>query len=406
MKKTLIYRLAAALALVVVGLTAAALAQYRLGAGDKIEVSVYGAPDLQRRGAISADGTFPIPLVGNVTLKGLTLDEAKERLQGLLKDKGIVKLPDVSIDVSEYRPFFMSGDLSRPGSYPYQPGLTVRQAVALAGGYDLVRFHFGQNPFVQAAELRSDYDTLRNDLMREQLRLRRVMAELDGKPTANFGSFSDVPTDPAVFDEAVAIERRRLAENLDSAKRERASLGRSLDLARERLVTLKEQATEEVAGTKQQDDQVDKVRQLYDKGLVAAQRLLDEQRSALLNRSRLASITSEAAAAKRAVEEAERQTQRFEENRTASLLKEKAEALSTLDRLQSRITSTAEKFAIIGSARSAVVTAAGTVPEVTIFRRTGEKAVRIQTDEDATLLPGDVVEITLKAGKLLGMAVQ
>lgn len=406
MKNTVITRLSAALALAIISTPVAAQAQYRLGAGDKIEVSVYGAPDLLRRGAISADGTFPIPLVGNVPLKGLTLDEAKDRLQGLLKDKGIVKSPDVSIDVAEYRPFFMSGDLSRPGSYPYQPGLTVRQAVALAGGYDLVRFHFGQNPFVQAAELRSDYDTLRNDLMREQLRLRRVMAELDNKSNVDFGSFADVPTDPAIFDEAVSVERRRLTENLDSAKRERASLARSLDLARERLVTLKEQATEEIAGTKQQDEQVDKVRQLYDKGLVAAQRLLDEQRSALLNRSRLASITSEAAAAKRAVEEAERQTQRFEENRTASLLKEKAEALSNLDRLQSRITSTAEKFAVIGSARSAVVKAAGTVPDVTIFRRNGEKPIKLQTDEDALLQPGDVVEIALKAGKLLGMANQ
>lgn len=387
-------------------LASPASAQYRLGPGDRVEVTVYGAPDLQRRMAISADGTVAIPLIGNVVVNGMTLNEAKERLQVLLAERGIVKTPDVSIDVTEYRPFYMSGDLSKPGSYPYQPGMTVRQAVALAGGYDLVRFHFGQNPFVQAAELRADYDTLRNELMRERLRLARVIAEMDDSPVADFGKFKDIPTDPKVFDEAAVIEKRRLADNLENALRERSSLTRSAALAKERLATLADQVSEEFAGTKQQEDQVEKVRQLYDKGLVAAQRLLDEQRSALLSRSRLASTASEAAAAKRASEEASRQVERYDETRKANLLREKSDVISNLDKLQSRITSTAEKFAIIGSARSAVVSAGGTVPEVTIFRRRGGAVQTLRTDEDAALEPGDVVEVTLKAGKLLGMAVQ
>lgn len=134
-------------------------AQYRLGPGDQIELTVYGAPDLLRRTAVSADGTISVPLVGYVPVEGLSLAQAKERVQKLLSDKGIVKSPDVSVDVTQYRPFFMSGDVAKPGAYVYQPGLTVRQALALSGGYDLVRFHYGQNPFVQAAELRADYDT-------------------------------------------------------------------------------------------------------------------------------------------------------------------------------------------------------------------------------------------------------
>lgn len=110
------------------------MTQYQLGAGDVISISVYGEPELSIKTRLPDVGTINYPFLGEIKLVGLTLDQVERKIyDGLLGDYLIS--PSISVNIVEYRPFFIDGAVKKPGGYPYQPGLTVNKAAALAGGY-------------------------------------------------------------------------------------------------------------------------------------------------------------------------------------------------------------------------------------------------------------------------------
>ncbi|PAJ76364.1 hypothetical protein CJF42_00230 [Pseudoalteromonas sp. NBT06-2] len=106
---------------------------YEFGPGDSLSISVYQENDLAYSGQISQQGIVDFPLLGSVNLSGLTQKEAKSHLEKRLKD-GYLVSPSVSIQVSSYRPFFIYGEVRNPGSYKYQPDITLEQVIALSGG--------------------------------------------------------------------------------------------------------------------------------------------------------------------------------------------------------------------------------------------------------------------------------
>jgi len=108
--------------------------QYKLGAGDKLRVITFGHEDLSAEFLVSDSGVIAFPLVGQVKAAGLTLDQFQQNLAGQLKSGGYVVNPNVSAEVIEYRPFYILGEVQKPGSYPYQAGLTAVSAIATAGG--------------------------------------------------------------------------------------------------------------------------------------------------------------------------------------------------------------------------------------------------------------------------------
>lgn len=107
--------------------------EYQLGAGDEIEIIVFQEKELNTKAKISQAGKVHLPLVGEVTLEGLTLNQAKSQVEALYLDGYLVN-PNVTIVVRQYRPFFIHGEVQNPGSYKYQAELTIEQAIALAGG--------------------------------------------------------------------------------------------------------------------------------------------------------------------------------------------------------------------------------------------------------------------------------
>lgn len=109
------------------------LSAYRLGIGDRVRVSVFGEPDLSVDGDIDATGHLSYPLLGRVPATRKTADElARDIAKGLAA--GYLVNPDVRVAVVQYRPIYLTGQVNRPGAYPYSVGLTVEKALALAGG--------------------------------------------------------------------------------------------------------------------------------------------------------------------------------------------------------------------------------------------------------------------------------
>ena len=114
-------------------LVAVSTGSYQLGEGDQIAIQVFDEPDLTMDARVGASGAINYSYLGDVTVTGKTTVQLEQFITGLLKDGYLVN-PSVNVTVKEYRPFYISGEVRQPGSYPYQPGLTLSKAIALAGG--------------------------------------------------------------------------------------------------------------------------------------------------------------------------------------------------------------------------------------------------------------------------------
>ena len=107
---------------------------YKLGAGDLLRVVVFGHEDLSGEFEVKGSGHVSLPLIREVKAAGLTLRQFEQAVIDALKPDFLIN-PRVSVDVLNYRPFYIIGEVKRPGSYPYVNGMTVVNAIALAGGY-------------------------------------------------------------------------------------------------------------------------------------------------------------------------------------------------------------------------------------------------------------------------------
>ena len=108
--------------------------QYQLGTGDMVRIQVYDEKDLYLEARVSDTGTISYPFLGELKAKGLSLAELEALITSRLKGDYLIN-PKVSIDMVEYRQFYIHGEIEDAGGFPYQPGLTVRKAISLAGGF-------------------------------------------------------------------------------------------------------------------------------------------------------------------------------------------------------------------------------------------------------------------------------
>ena len=118
---------------------AAALAQatdsgYRLGPGDRIIIKVFGEEDLSMDFRLNDTGRLNYPFLGELVVQGLTVAELEQRITRGLRGS-YLRDPAVTVSIAEYRPFFLYGEVQKPGGIPYQPKLTVERAIALGGGF-------------------------------------------------------------------------------------------------------------------------------------------------------------------------------------------------------------------------------------------------------------------------------
>jgi polysaccharide export outer membrane protein len=108
---------------------------YKLGSGDKIKLVVYGEDDLGGEYLVDGSGQVQLPLLGQVPAAGMTIHQFVASVTNLFISEGYLKRPRVSVEVENYRPFYIIGEVKTPGQYPYISGMNALNAIALAGGY-------------------------------------------------------------------------------------------------------------------------------------------------------------------------------------------------------------------------------------------------------------------------------
>jgi polysaccharide biosynthesis/export protein len=399
-------------------------AEYRLAPGDVLEIGALGVHALQHRAMIGLDGQASFPLVGAVSAAGLTLPELRKQIKGSLASKAfrlrdteagarsaqgndvITVSPDeVTVDVAEYRPVYLNGDVAKPGQQAFRPGMTVRQAIALAGGYDTMRFH-SQDPFLQSSDFRADYNDLWTDFAKVQAQIARYRAELDGKNVLDPPSFDRLPLAPSVTKRILDIESQRFAVDAADFAKEKRYLSQAVSQEDGRISFLEEQEqTEQKDAAADRADYQD-VMTNFRKGLLPTTRVSEVRRLVLSSASQALQTTTTMNDVKLRRADFARSLESLDDKRRQSLLEKLQEATVRLADIRSRLQSVSEKLLYAGVAQSQLVRSSGGDPEINIFRTDNETATTMVVNEQAGLMPGDVVNVSLRLDNLAGVGSQ
>lgn len=113
---------------------AGSVSSYTLNTGDHVQVTVFEEPDLSISAILDDTGAISYPLLGEIVVRGLTPRQLEARVAEGLRGRFLIN-PQVNVAIIEYRPFFVRGEVSKPGGFPFKPGLTVEKAVSMAGGF-------------------------------------------------------------------------------------------------------------------------------------------------------------------------------------------------------------------------------------------------------------------------------
>lgn len=385
--------------------THASAEEYRLGVMDKLRIRVAewqtaeGAirdwSAVSGDYAIGADGALSLPFIGQLPADGRTSAELAEdigkKMQVLF---GLKDLPSASVEIAEYRPVYLSGEVQTPGAYPFAPGLTVLKAVSLSGG--LKRGDPGQR-FARDF-LRSEGEAAVQVAERNRLLIRRarITAEMSGAKEIV------TPKELGNSDEARAI--------LESEKALMTSREKRLRLQLTALADLKSLLTNEIdALGKKSETQtrqlelvqgdLSKVDSLAEKGLaISSRRLALEQRTADLQAA-LLDIDTASLKAKQDINKATQDETNLQNDWDATLAQELQNTEQELDTLTLKLGTSRDLMseALMQSADAASLKGGMRAENIgySILRTVQGKAEQIRATETTPVLPGDVVKVEL-----------
>lgn len=383
---------------------------YRLDVGDVLEFSVAGIPDLRQRLTVDLNGHVQIPLAGEVKAAGFLLTE----LQNLIRDALTVnfyhqRLPDgrnvqlvisreeVALRMLEYRPVYLLGDVARAGEQPYRPGMTVLQAIAMSGGYDVQRFRMS-NPFLEFADLRGEIDVLRMEAARGEVVVQRIEAELSNATTFN-PKPGEIRVVPELLRDITRTEIQRFETHQSDHRNELVFLRRLIEQTEAKLRTLLDQQRKEEEGARSDVDEAERLRELVQKGLANTARGVETRRMSLLSSTRVLQTSVEVDQTRKEREELIRKPEQLIARRRSELLQELQNASARLATTKARLAAASEKAFYTGVLRSQLVRGKEGKPGITVVRQLPSGRTQMKSSEEAQLLPGDVVEITLSLGQ-------
>jgi polysaccharide export outer membrane protein len=383
-------------------------AAYKLDVGDVLEISVARVPELQHRVPVQLDGTISFPALGTITAAGLSPLEVQAKIQATLatrvfrvrmpdgrEDAIIIEPNDVIATVVEYRPIYVNGDVSKPGEHPYRPQMTVRQAVALSGGFDVLHATIN-NPYLEVADLRSEYDSLWAEVAKAEMQVARLRAELGGNQNLDQSAVADSPLARSTIAEIVRLESEELKVRLADYEREKAYLQRSVDQTAAEIGVLSEQESKEEQGTEADADELKRASDLYSRGTLTSTRVTDARRAVLLSSTRKLQITAQLMQVRKQQDDFARQLQRLDDQRKIKLLQELQDANVKLAQTRAKLEGVREKLEYSAQVRSQLTRAASGSPQITVMRKSEKGWGRTSANEDFELQPGDVVEIALR----------
>lgn len=229
--------------------TESAEKEFLLAAGDIVKLDILDDDKEPVDLPIATDGSIQAPFLGAVPVAGLTVSKALEELSRRYVDQHIFVVPKLGFSVAAYRPVFVVGDVRQPGSFPFQPQLTVEKAIGLAGGQ--IAADPAEDPVLARARLRGDLETTEASIAREALAFARLTAELAGRteilPEDIPATARDYVNGP-LADSIRGVELRIAKANADGFSAQKTVLEEQIAEAEKGMVLLN-QLLENVSGT-------------------------------------------------------------------------------------------------------------------------------------------------------------
>lgn len=393
-------------------------AEYRLNFGDVLEFSVRGFPDLRQKAMVELDGEVSVPLAGRVRVIGMPLSGAQDTIKKLAAQRPLhqrfpdgresyvaLAVDDVLVTIAEYRPIYVLGDVGKPGELPYRPGMTARQAIALGGGFDIMRYRL-VNPFLESADLKGQHEVLWTDAAKTRVQLKRIEVELEGKTDIDPDVVADIPLERSYLDEIVKTEaetlRRRLADHVKETEHIRGLI--ELNVAK--VDTLKKQLMTEIQGSEVDQQELEQMKDAQRRGNLPLMRLMEIRRVQLTNATRVLQTRVQFDQAERDLAEARRSLERMINARRTSLLAERQDQSATYNGLLAKISANSEKLVHTSVLKSRLVRGRGGKVGITIHRSLLDMKRTIVGSEDTPLFPGDTVEISLESERDVDEAIK
>src|SRR5215813_4217355 len=385
-----------------------AKAEYRVDVGDVLEISVAGVPELRQRVVVQLDGSISYPLLGTFIVAGLPPTEVRNKIRTTLPGKVfrqrapdgrenvfVIEPDQISASVVEYRPIYVNGDVSRPGQQVYRPLMTVHQAVALSGGYEIMRFRMN-NPFLESADLRGEYESLWTEFAKEQAHIWRMRTELGEEDNLDQKVLRDTPVPTPTISQITRLEADQLKTRQDDYQREKEFLRHGVKQADEQIGILSEQLEKEEGGLQADTQDLQRITELFERRAVAMPRMTDARRALLLSSTRKLQTISQLLYTKRQRDEFARRLEKLDDERRINLLRELQDAGVKLNQIRARLQAIGEKLEYTSLVRSQLKRGAGGKPEITIVRKGENGRERFIAEEESELQPGDVVEVALR----------
>lgn len=381
--------------------------EYRLQTGDVIGFAVIGYPEMQKRAVIDQSGVIVLPVLGPLNVLGKTMEDVRKEVVEILKPKSLPQrsadgtetwtgfYPDqIVVDIEEYRPVYIDGDIASPGTQAFRPGMTVRQAVAAGGGYQLGRGEL-QNPEMTAADLGGRLHILRIKYQESEIKAARIEAQLSG---ARAIELPDAERDPSLEprrDEALQQEGKHLEAVYADQEKERASIKLAATKAAERMGYLKEQQKADQAGAAADAAELDRLKKLFEKGLVQITSVNAAQRAVLLSATRALQTNAEIARLERDQGDLQRSLDKLIDQGRIDLLANLQTERAAMTQMRAEMNSLTKQIAYVMQMRSDLV-GEGDRITIGVTRSTDGQAATTEATEDTLLAPGDTITITLE----------
>lgn len=382
-------------------------AEYKLGPMDKLSIRVVewqtaeGTfrewPTITGDYTVGPSGSLSLPFAGELQAAGRTTSEiATEIAKNLQQKFGLIDRPEASVEIAEFRPIFVSGDVETPGKYPYDPELTVLKAVSLAGG--MRRAESGQRFERDFLNARGNYDVLvaeRNRLLAKRARLQAEVANAEAIEMPK--ELADVPDAQKLIDDETAImQSRRQALTLQLN-----ALDELKTLYQNEITSLEKKM---VVQNRQKDlmsKELASIGGLADKGLVVNSRVMTLETSVADMQSKLLDLETNSLRAKQEINKATRDATDLDNSRQAELANEMQATQAALDETDLKLSMYKNLMteALVNAPEAGALAARDgerPVMEYSIVRNSGTgEAKEFSAQENTPLMPGDLLKVTI-----------
>jgi polysaccharide export outer membrane protein len=339
---------------------------------------------------VSEAGEISLPVIGTFAVgnldRGKLAVEIAQRLQAKI---GLVEAPEAIVEVLEYPPVYVVGDVAAPGEYKFRPGLTVLQSLAMSGGYfRQVDKQTSEAVISQTGELR----TIRDSLLRSDARISRLKAELSGATEISFSG--SLATDVSLG--AVAREQETVifAARLKALERQSKSLSELRDLYNQEIDVLAVKMKDAEASIKSAEKELGGVKSLVEKGVAVSSRQWELERALAAYRADRLDLVTAIMRARQNISEATRNLEGLHDTHKSEVAAALQSEQEKVDQLKlKRETTERLLLEILEAKTSGGPTTEGPSLTYSITRRANGKATEFPASEATDLMPGDVVRV-------------